>query len=37
MVLPVLPRGPTELVKMDPFAEHIPPGLFRPPLSLLPA
>ena len=35
MVLPVLPRGPAELTKMHGFVEHLPPRLFRPPLSPL--
>lgn len=36
MALPSLPRGPVGLAKMDAFAAHLPPGLFRPPLSPLP-
>ena len=35
MALPSLPRGRAGLAKMDAFAEHLPPGLFRPPLALL--
>lgn len=35
MVIPILPRGPAELAKIDAVAEHLPPGLFRPPLAPL--
>ena len=36
MALPVLLRGPDQLTKTQGFVDHLPPRLFRPPVSPLP-